>query len=317
MINFRTEIQPSEIAAERFIEHNDMIVTIGSCFAENVARKMRTDMMTVCANPLGTMFNPASIDQTITRLAECRPFAADDIFENQGLWRTFDAHSRLADTTPTRTLEKLNEAVEQGAEALSRASTFILTLGTAWVFTDVSNNRVVANCHKLPANRFDRTCLTVEQAGKALQQAVATLLTVAPGATVILTVSPVRHLADGLHGNSISKATLMLAAEAVANSIPEIIYFPAYELLNDDLRDYRFYAADMLHPSETAIDYIYERFADSFFTPSTIAACRECRKLSQRLAHKTENDSIADTKFADETERQLKEIRKKYPYISV
>lgn len=314
MNSFRTELRPSEIASRRFIEHSDMIVAIGSCFAENVARKMSADLMTVCANPLGTMFNPASIDQTITRLAEHRLFTADDLFENQGLWRTFDAHSRLADPDPARALEKLNEAVSAGAGAVSRASTFILTLGTAWVFTDVANNRVVANCHKLPANRFDRTCLTVDQAGAALQHAMATLLTVAPEATVILTVSPVRHLADGLHGNNISKATLMLAAEAVANSLPEVVYFPAFELLNDDLRDYRFYAADMLHPSETAIDYIYERFAESFFTPAAVAACSECRKLSRRLAHRAENSSAADAIFAVETDRQLNELRKKYPY---
>lgn len=286
MNSFRTELRSSDIVERRYIEHNDMILTIGSCFAENVAARMRADMMTVCSNPLGTMFNPASIAATISRLAEGRLFTEADLFENQGLWRTFDAHTRLTDTTPAEALRKLNAAVEQGSEAFHRASTVIITLGTAWVFTDVESNRIVANCHKLPARRFDRSRLTVDQAGEILQKTVAQILTEIPAAQIILTVSPVRHLADGLHGNNLSKATLMLAAEAVANSTPELIYFPAYELLNDDLRDYRFYGPDMLHPSETAIDYIYERFTESFFTPAAIEACREGRKLTRQLAHR-------------------------------
>lgn len=314
---FRTEWHPTAADSPRCIEHSDRIVTIGSCFAENVASRMRDAMMRVTSNPLGTMFNPASIHSCIKRLCENRPFTSDDLFEHQGWLHTFDTHSSLScGGSMEQALDRLNTAVADGARAVANADTLILTLGTAWVFTLAGEKRIVANCHKLPASRFERKRLSVEQTASHIISACRMVREINGAVKIFLTVSPVRHLADGLHGNQLSKATLQLGAE-MASSEMDIHYFPAYEIVYDDLRDYRFYAADMLHPSDTAIDYIYELFMATCFTPRGVATAKECTALSRRLAHRTDPASpknITD-RFNADTESLRANLINKYPYL--
>ena len=317
MSSFRTEWHPTAAESPRFIEHSDRIVTIGSCFAENVASRMRNAMMRVTSNPLGTMFNPASIHSCIKRLCENRLFTSPDLFEHQGWLHTFDTHSSLSLAgSREEALERLNRAVADGAHALATADTLILTLGTAWVFTLAGEQQIVANCHKLPAARFERKRLSVEQTADYIISACRMVREINPGVKILLTVSPVRHLADGLHGNQLSKATLQLGAD-MASTQTSMHYFPAYEIVCDDLRDYRFYASDMLHPSDTAIDYIYELFISTCFTPSGVAAARECTALRRRLAHRTDPASPKNIteRFNADTDALRASLIKKYPYL--
>lgn len=317
MSSFRTEWHPTAAESPRSISHSDRIVTIGSCFAENVAARLRGAMMQVTSNPLGTMFNPASIHSCIARLCERRRFTEADLVEHQGWLHTFDTHSSLSSSAgPEQALERLNEAVEMGSQALVEADTLILTLGTAWVFSLAGTDRIVANCHKLPASRFDRTRLSVGQTAEYIASAARLVRGINPEVKIFITVSPVRHLADGLHGNQLSKSTLQLGADIAAGECG-LHYFPAYELLCDDLRDYRFYAADMLHPSDTAIDYIYGHFLSTCFTPAGAAAARECEALSRRLAHRINPDTppAIKEKFITDTETLRANLIKKYPYL--
>ena len=315
MSSFRTEWHPTAAESPRCINHSDRIVAIGSCFAENMAMKLRATMMRVVSNPLGTMFNPASIYSCIKRLCEKRVFTPEELFEHQGRLHTFDTHSSLSCSgTAEEALARLNDAVVSGSRSIAEADTLILTLGTAWIFTLAGSQKIVANCHKLPASRFVRSRLSIEQTAAYIDSICDTVRHINPGVKIFITVSPVRHLADGLHGNQLSKATLMLGADC---SAAEFHYFPSYEIMCDDLRDYRFYAADMLHPSDTAVDYIYEKFLSTCFTSEAVAAAGECAALHRRLSHRIDPETprnIID-KFLTDTDNLRAALIKKYPYL--
>ena len=286
-MKFRTEIQP--LNHRGLIDHSTPIMLLGSCFTTEVGERMQRDLFYVSINPFGTLYNPESIAAAISRIAERRLFQSDDIFEHSGSFHTFHSHSSLSRESVSATLSHHNDTLLSAYDFLKQSRFLIITLGTAWVFRLKSTGSVVANCHKLPANMFLRSRLSVDEATTSLSTAIDTARSVNPDIRIIITVSPIRHAADGLHGNQISKSTLLLAAEQTADhyGCDHVIYFPSYEALIDDLRDYRFYAADMRHPSETAVDYVYEKFGESFFSPSTIALADECRALTRRLAHRT------------------------------
>ena len=278
-MNFRTEIEihPSE----KKISHSNHIVTLGSCFADNVAAKMTLGGLSVVANPLGEMFNPQSVASTLERLHKGTPFLDADIHQRGDVWFSYDAHGAFDGTDKEVVLGRLNGAVESGHEALKSADTVVVTLGTAWVFERAGH--VVANCHKMPSGEFTRRRLSVEEV-------VGTIVALAEGCLcdkrIILTVSPVRHLADGLEGNAVSKAVLRLAAEQVVERCSNVEYFPAYEIVLDDLRDYRFAAADLVHPSQEAVDYVWERFEECYFTPHTAEVCRRVEALRRAAQHR-------------------------------
>lgn len=312
---FRTLCRPS--ASPRFITHSATVLTLGSCFADEVAARMRSGLFDVVCNPLGTLYNPASIAACARRLAARRLFTEADLFEHQGRLHTFHTHSSLScPGTPAEALARLNGAVERGADALRRASVVIITLGTAWVFATAGPEPViVANCHKLPAARFTRFRLTPDRAAAEVKDAIDAVRQASPAARVVLTVSPIRHLADGLHGNSLSKATLLLAAEEACRDRAETYYFDAYEAVCDDLRDYRFYAADMTHPSPVAVDYVYSLFSSAFITPEAAEAARECEALTCALAHRQAPGSDPDGQFAAHVDKLRDRLLEKYPYI--
>lgn len=278
-MNFRTEIEIRP--CEKKISHSSRIVTIGSCFADNVAAKMTSGGLSVEANPLGEVFNPQSVGATIRRLSEGVLFSADDLCQRGDVWFSYDTHGVFDGTDKGSVLGRLNEAVERGHKALGEADTVVVTLGTSWVFE--RNGVVVANCHKMPSCEFTRRRLSVEEV-------VESVVALADGSLcdkrIILTVSPVRHLADGLEGNAVSKAVLRLAAEQVVERCPNVEYFPAYEIVLDDLRDYRFVAADLVHPSQEAVDYVWERFEECYFTPHTAELYRRVEAVRKAAQHR-------------------------------
>lgn len=293
-MTFRTEIEP--LATRWAIDHRSRLFMMGSCFTDSVGERLRRDMFAVEANPLGTLYNPASIATALQRIIEGRPFGNNELFYHEGLYRSPLAHTSLCAPTPEATIGRLDNATEQARRFLERTDAAIFTLGTAYVYRDAESGDVVANCHKLPQSRFRREKLTVEQASEQLERIIDMLAEIRGEAKIIFTVSPIRHVADGLHGNQLSKSTLLLAVDnVVGRHSDKCLYFPSYEALVDDLRDYRFYAADMKHPSDVAVDYVYDLFARSFFSEATRSLARQARALDKRLSHRTlssENNEI-------------------------
>lgn len=226
------------------------LLMLGSCFTTEVGQLLAADGLDVCINPTGNVYNPLSAAKTLVNLARGRRYDANELIEVQGLWRSLDHHTRLAAPTPEEAIEKINRSMEIGSEALSRASHVIITFGTAYVFE--RRGEAVCNCHKLPDREFIRRRLSVDEIVNAWQPLIEQF----SDKRFIFTVSPIRHKADGLHGNQLSKATLLLAIDSFKGAD----YFPAYEILIDELRDYKFYAADEVHPAPEAVEIIHRRF---------------------------------------------------------
>ena len=255
-MKFRTEIEVTPLAEG--LEYGAKIFALGSCFAENISERLRRAKFSIANNPFGVLFNPFSIANAIERLVDTRTFAVCDITAGKESFFSFDAHSSLDGKTQTEAFGNLNKAVAQGAKSLAEAEWVILTFGTAWVYEH--EGRVVANCHKQPASQFERRRLSVAEIVERYDRLFEGAL---HDKKVILTVSPVRHIGDGLQENSVSKATLRLAVEELVTKYENVHYFPSYEILIDDLRDYRYYADDLAHPSKMAVDYVWERFCDA------------------------------------------------------
>lgn len=284
MDNFRTivQAQPTDFR----LDHNSKVFCIGSCFAQNIAAKLADAGFRVTTNPLGVMYNPLSIADTLNRLATAELFGAYHIRECGDVWCNFATHGSLSAATSADAMRAMNNAVISGSKALREATHVIITLGTAWVYT-LPMGDIVANCHKFPASYFLRRRLLVHEIEQALGELMNGALA---GKKVLLTVSPIRHLKDGAHQNTISKATLALATESLTGrNAAQCSYFPAYEIMMDDLRDYRFYDSDMTHPSATAIDYIWQQFESSVMSAPTRKLITEIATIKQAAAHRPFN----------------------------
>lgn len=271
-MEFRTPIEP--IAGRLPVDHTTPIVMLGSCFTTEVGSRLERDGFNVSVNPMGALYNPATIASAINLALSRQPYTEADLTEYQGIYHCLDFPSIYQSENPTELLDRLNRDITMLADRLEKAGIWIITFGTARVY-EFDGRGIVGNCHKLPGNMFTRRLMTVDEIVDLWQPLIN-------DRRIILTVSPIRHVADGLHGNQISKATLLLASERLENAE----YFPSYEIVLDDLRDYRFYAADMKHPSDVAVDYIYDKFAETYFTPSTLRAAIATRKAAMRAAHR-------------------------------
>ncbi len=290
-MRFRTEIEREQLAVK--IGYEDAIFTIGSCFSENIAQRLKQAKFDVTTNPTGTLFNSASIIKTIERLSrgkeidieELKPYDAED---ERGGWFHYDFHSRLSAPTREETLELINNAVKQGHEALERSSCVIITLGTAWVFELDETDEVVANCHKQPHSLFCRGRQSSEEITVTMHEMLEGYL---KDKRVILTLSPVRHMGDGLVENSLSKSLLRVSIEDIISlsTTNNICYFPAYEAVVDDLRDYRYYADDMVHPTALAVNYVWELFREVAITKESQELCGQVERVMQIMNHKVIN----------------------------
>lgn len=273
---FRTEIEP--IKGAKPLGHENKIVMLGSCFTTNVGELMLHDGFDVTLNPMGALYNPMSIASVIARASDMLMYTRDDLYSSGETYHCLDFPNIFQDSDPDRLLERVNTVLSGLTATLQVADTWIITLGTARVYRLIDSGEVVGNCHKLPPSIFSREMISVDDI-------VRTWAPYTRQHRVIFTVSPIRHVADGLHENQLSKATLLLAVDRLCRETGAE-YFPAYEIMMDDLRDYRFYASDMKHPSETAVDYIYEKFSDTYFTPVTRELARKCRKEYRQSQHR-------------------------------
>ncbi|MBO7337220.1 MAG: GSCFA domain-containing protein [Paludibacteraceae bacterium] len=265
------------------IGYDDNILSVGSCFAENVAERLSQSRLRVTVNPFGILYNPLSIASALHLLAAQRLFTEDDLFFSEGLYHSWMHHSRFSREEKQACLDAINSSIQ--AVDFKKITTVVLTLGTAWVYELKSTGRIVANCHKQKPDLFARRRISVSEAVKALGDAISEIRALNPGVRIVLTVSPVRHFKDGAHENSLSKSVLHLAVDELCVTFG-CDYFPAYELLIDDLRDYRFFADDMAHPSPAAVDYVFAAFCERYFTDTTDRTASEVRKLTRSLSHR-------------------------------
>ena len=281
-MKFRTEITIAPWSEQ--IGYNDKIVCLGSCFASNIAGKLRESKFNVTDNPTGILFNPKSIARSIAMMRNGTRVTEEDIFERNGRYVSYLFHSSISGATPEEALDAMNNALNNGRRSLEEATLIIITLGSAYVWRD-SSGEVVANCHKMSAKNFSNELLTTEQVTDSLREIIDNTK-----AKILFTVSPVRHLNDGLEGNSLSKAILRVATNNIISQYPNrASYFPAYELVMDDLRDYRFYAEDMLHPSAQAVEYVTGKFFEAALSDDAKKRQNKVLDIVQARAHRPLN----------------------------
>jgi len=325
------------------VTYKSRLMFIGSCFADNIGEKMREHKFNIDVNPFGVLYNPLSVASACTLLLKPELFVESDLFFYNGMYHSFMHHGKFSDISAGDCLFKINESLKSAAENFREMSHLVITFGTAYVYhlkeqctmhnekcamgtvipaeekkgSDKYNGQVVANCHKLPAAYFDHKLLSVDEIVCKWSDLLDNIWSVNPALKVIFTVSPIRHLKDGAHFNQISKATLLLSEQQLVNKYPDrTSYFPAYELMMDELRDYRFYAEDMLHPSKVAVEYIWERFCDTYIDKETKDILKEIESLIQALCHRPLNPvSDANRKFLSQTLLKIKRLQKKYPYL--
>ncbi len=315
---FRTIVKP--LSCGGMINHRQGVMMIGSCFSDNIGMRLREACFDVEINPFGTLYNPASIACGIDAIIKCRRYSVDDLFQVEGdkRWHSFSHHSSFSSVDRDSMLEKMNKRVVYAHEMMKRVSTLIVTFGTAWVYETRDSGIVVSNCHKLPASRFNRRMMSIDGIVSSWKDLIGEIKSLNESVKVVFTVSPIRHLRDGFHENQLSKSTLLLAINQLERECEDVIYFPSYEIMNDDLRDYRFYAPDMTHPSDVAVDYIYDIFSRSFFDEETKEVARECERLSKRLSHRPmSDDAEAVSRFNTSTNEMRMRLRQKYPFLKI
>ncbi len=309
-------IHPRE--GEHFMRHSDKIMLMGSCFSDNIGAKLKDAMLSVMVNPFGTIFNPLSIASGLDKIIDNVTIAGADLFMSSGVWNSYDFHSRFSMASKDAALQRMNSSIAEAHEHLKECNTLIITLGTAVVYRRRDTGEVVTNCHKVPQQEFSRRLASVEEITEALFKTVQRLHEFNASLRVVFTVSPIRHIADGLEMNSLSKAVLRVAVNNVVRQFKGFVgYFPAFEIVMDDLRDYRFYSADMVHPSETAIEYIWQTFQATYFDDRSTQAIARCERVSKRLKHRPMNnnpDVVA--RFNADTQAVIANLKKEYPYIN-
>ncbi|MBP5371890.1 MAG: GSCFA domain-containing protein [Bacteroidales bacterium] len=298
------------------ISHAQNGIAIGSCFTTNIGNRLQAAKFPILVNPLGTVYNPVSVAQTIDLLLGEIPFDEQQIFFANGVWQSYYLHTSFSSVEKQEVLCSFNSVKNTFTKKFQNIEYLILTLGTAWIYELKESGLIVNNCHKTPASQFIRRKLSVDECVSVLETTISRLRKQNPDLQVIFTVSPIRHWKDGAHENQVSKSTLFLAIDELQKSTQNIHYFPAYELLMDDLRDYRFYDDDMLHPSATAIDYIWERFSETYFSAETQSLNQTIEKIQKALAHRPFNAESPEYKsFIEKTKVQCREIESQYPFI--
>ena len=287
-MDFRTRIDIPE--AEWKIEAGAKVLLLGSCFADEVGQKMAMGGLQAMVNPFGTLYNPASIAASLLRSISEREYGSDAAElvkgEADGAWHSWMHHSRFSSVDREELLARMNGTMHEVAEFLREADVLVVTLGTAIIYRLKETGMLVANCHKQADGMFERNCMTAYDIADQWRMLLQLLESVNPRLKVIFTVSPIRHKRDGFHANQVSKGVLLQAVDALVQVSSACSYFPAYEIMMDELRDYRFYAADMIHPSEVAVEYIWQRFQDTYFDNKTKDAVAKAAKEWRRGQHR-------------------------------
>lgn len=286
-MNFTTQIPISK--HKNNISHKDKIMLLGSCFTENIGNKLSINGFETLINPFGILYNPFSICSSLNRIIYLKFLDSEDLVKVNEFWFSYEHHGVFRDEKCDNLLQTINLGITKANLFLKQTNWLIITLGTAWVFFLKENNKILGNCHKLNPQLIDKRLLSVDEIVENTSLTINNIREINPNIKIILTVSPIRHWKQGYRENIISKSALHLATNQLCETINDCFYFPAYEIVMDELRDYRFYQADMLHPSEIAVDYIWEKFSTHLFSDSTANLCKDYCKLHSMKQHKAFN----------------------------
>ncbi len=299
------------------IDYHSKIFLLGSCFSENIEEKFAYLKFQSAKNPFGILFHPKAIERLISEAINQKTYTEKELFFSNERWHCFDAHSQLSTPLKHELLDKLNNAITSTKDLLKKSTHIVITLGTSWVYRFTESNLIVANCHKVPQHKFVKELLSVDQITKSLDIIISLIKRVNPSANFIFTVSPVRHLKDGFVENQLSKSNLISALHHVKMIYDKTFYFPSYEIMMDELRDYRFYKEDMIHPNTIALDYIWEKFSESWISNESLVITQQIMKIQKSLEHKPFNpESKEHLKFVESVQKQIKKVQEKYPEIS-
>jgi len=299
------------------ISYHDFSLFIGSCFAENIGKIFIEHQFQADKNPFGVIYNPESIAQSIMRLMENTQLKSEELFFHENLYHSFSHHSSFSDTDKETCLQKINERITSSSNNLMKVNRLFVTFGTAYCYRLADTGQVVANCHKLPAHLFVRNRLSIREIVEKWEVMLATLFARNRELKLIFSVSPVRYWQDGVHENQLSKSILLLAIDELCTRFPDkIVYFPAYELILDELRDYRFYADDLFHLSDMAIRFIWERLADTYMNAQTKQLMKEISQIQKALKHKPFNhQNKSHQHFISQTLLKIEQLNAKMPYL--
>ena len=315
MSSFRTHLSLSSFPIS--ISHQDQLLSLGSCFAKSMGTRLEQLKFSIVLNPFGILYNPISIQKNLTILMREKEWKEEQLFFYKGLWRSFLHHSQLAYPNKEEALKCIRQNIKRGQQQLQEADYLLITLGTAFVYVFRQSGEVVANCHKLPTSNFIKRKLKVAEVAMALGDVLKRLQTKKPNLKIIVTISPVRHLKEGLIENQRSKAVLVLALEQLCQEITNCYYFPSYELLLDDLRDYRFYGTDMIHPNSTALDYIWQQLDRAFFDETTQQLNRRIKAVWRASQHKAFHiKSIEHQTFLKNQLTKIENLENAFPFLN-
>ncbi|MEZ0128745.1 GSCFA domain-containing protein [Flavobacterium sp. LBUM151] len=321
-MQFRTQIPLSKTNSP--IDYNSKVLSFGSCFAENMADKFDYFKFQNETNPFGIIFNPVSIEKIIERTVEEKWFTEKDVFFHSERWHCFEVHSDLSNSDRQELLETLNKAISETNKKLKEATHIIITYGTSWIYRNLESDEIVANCHKVPQKQFSKELLSVERIEKNIQNTIRFIQTLNSEINFIFTVSPVRHIKDGFAENQLSKSHLFAGlhhnlSRGFGTEVHnlKLEYFPSYEIMMDELRDYRFYTEDMLHPNPVAIDYIWHKFSENYIAENAISIMKEIEEIQKSLRHRSFNpESEQHQKFLAKLQQRIDLLKEKLPHIT-
>ncbi|MBT8308551.1 MAG: GSCFA domain-containing protein [Maribacter sp.] len=308
--------------ADNQIDYQSQLLLLGSCFVQNIGQKLDYHKFRSLKNPFGILFHPIAIETLVSKSIREAQFTNEDLFYHNGRWHCFDAHSDLSDVAKEDLVRKLNTGLKNTRQQIYKSTHIIITLGTAWVYRYKSSEDIVANCHKVPQKEFSKELLSVENITKSLGSMLGFIESVNPNAQIIFTVSPVRHLKDGFVENQRSKAHLIAAIHRLLddktnqNQSVREAYFPSYEIMMDELRDYRFYKSDMVHPNELAVDYIWERFKGVWISDKAFSTMAKVEEIQRGLKHRPFNPGSQEhQKFLNSLNTKTRLLQKEFPFI--
>ena len=316
-MQFRTQIPIPK--SDYPIDYSSKIMSLGSCFAVNMAEKLDYFKFQNSCNPFGILFHPLAIEKLINFVVSQKQFTEKDIFFHNERWHCFDLHSDLSNSCKEELLESLNTIITSTNQQINESTHIIITYGTSWVYRNLESDSIVANCHKVPQKQFGKELLSVEEIKKSITNTIKLIHSVNPDCNIIFTVSPVRHIKDGFVENQHSKSNVISAIHSVLNTEHcklNTEYFPSYEIMMDELRDYRFYAEDMLHPSQVAIDYIWKRFKETTISETALVIMDKVGNIRKSLHHKPFNpNSESHLKFESKVREKITKLENQYSFM--
>ena len=315
-MKFRTEINLDKSLHP--IEHDNKILTIGSCFAQNIGEYFEHYRFNAICNPFGVLYNPISILNSFNLALDRKEFKKKDLIESGAEWHSFFHHSDFSHHDPNVCLEMINKGIISTFEFLKSTDVVIITFGTAYVYRHIEKDLIVSNCHKIPSKEFEHYILSLAETKRVVTKTVNLLKSVNSKIKILFTVSPVRHWKDGGSNNQISKSTLLLAVNEFVSSNENCEYFPSYEIVMDDLRDYRFYAEDLLHPNKLATDYIWKKFSKAMLSENCLATMNEVGKIVKSREHKVRNPKAnTHQAFVKSNIEMIETLQKKHPHLDL